>query len=122
MKRPIPNLLLVLLLIIPQALSQGKKQPDILFTVVDDWGWTDLVLDPSFVTIAEEFKNASYSTGLIGKWQLGGKNKGVDTHAQDFDQVIGGTGGTSVYFYPYNKGGNYIIPTKHLNHVFQTHY
>ncbi|CAG5067720.1 N-acetylgalactosamine-6-O-sulfatase [Dyadobacter sp. CECT 9623] len=63
------------------------------------------VLASSFVTIAEELKNAGYSTGLIGKWQLGGKNQKADAHSQGFDHVTGGTPGTSSYFYPYNKQG-----------------
>jgi arylsulfatase A-like enzyme len=59
------------------------------------------VLAPSFVTIAEELKNAGYTTGLIGKWQLGDKSQQADPRAQGFDYVIGGAGGTSSYFYPY---------------------
>lgn len=59
------------------------------------------VLASSFVTIAEELKNAGYSTGLIGKWQLGEKKHQTDPKSQGFDFVIGGAGGTSNYFYPY---------------------
>jgi arylsulfatase A-like enzyme len=59
------------------------------------------VLAPSFVTIAEELKNAGYSTGLIGKWQLGEKSQNTDPKSQGFDYVIGGAGGTKSYFYPY---------------------
>lgn len=155
--------------------EKQKDKPNILFILVDDWGWTDLssagskyyetpnidklakeglsftqaysagpncapsrsslmtgkypprhgiftvgnsdrgqsvdrklipiknetVLNPSFVTIAEELKNAGYNTGLIGKWQLGEKEENADAHAQGFDYVIGGTEGTPSYFYPY---------------------
>lgn len=161
-----------------QSFAEDKnqdKKPNIVFILVDDWGWTDLssagskyyetpnidrlakeglkftqaysvgpncapsrsslmtgkypprhgiftvgnsdrgesvnrklipiqnntVLAPSFTTIAEEFQNAGYKTGLIGKWQLGAKANGADAYAQGFDHVIGGAGGTSSYFYPY---------------------
>jgi arylsulfatase A-like enzyme len=154
-----------------------KGRPNILFILVDDWGWTDLssagskyyetpnidklakegvsftqaysagpncapsraslmtgkypprhgiftvnrsdrglsserklipienktILDPSFITIPEELKNAGYFTGLIGKWQLGEKEEKADAHVQGFDYVIGGTEGTPSYFYPYAK-------------------
>src|SRR6187431_674904 len=63
------------------------------------------VLAPSFVTIAEELKNAGYKTGLIGKWQLGDKKQNADPKSQGFDFVISGQGGTSSYFYPYVKNG-----------------
>ncbi len=59
------------------------------------------VLNPSFVTIAEELKNGGYATGLIGKWQLGNKKNGADPHNQGFDHVISANGGTPSYFFPY---------------------
>lgn len=63
------------------------------------------VLNPQFVTIAEELKSAGYTTSLIGKWQLGDKKEGADASAQGFDHVIAGTPGTASYFYPYIYGG-----------------
>ena len=63
------------------------------------------VLNPRFVTIAEELKNAGYATSLIGKWQLGEKAGGADASSQGFDHVIAGTPGTASYFYPYIYGG-----------------
>lgn len=63
-------------------------------------------LDPAFVTIAEELKNAGYKTSLIGKWQLGDKKEKTDAGSQGFDHVIAGTPGTSSYFYPYTSGKN----------------
>lgn len=68
------------------------------------------VLDPSFVTIAEELKNAGYSTGLIGKWQLGDDDKGTGPKSQGFDFRISRAGGTTSYFYPYTSKGE----AKHL--------
>ncbi|MDB5240683.1 MAG: sulfatase [Spirosoma sp.] len=61
------------------------------------------VLNPSFVTIAEELKNTGYATGLIGKWQLGETAEGTGPQAQGFDFCIGGSEGTPSYFYPYKK-------------------
>jgi arylsulfatase A-like enzyme len=58
----------------------------------------------NFVTIAEELQHAGYNTGLIGKWQLGSRDKGTDPTKQGFDYVISGQPGTSSYFYPYAKG------------------
>jgi arylsulfatase A-like enzyme len=63
------------------------------------------VLDPSFVTIAEELKNAGYATGLIGKWQLGDDEKGTGPKAQGFDHRISRAGGTTSYFFPYTANG-----------------
>ncbi len=53
-------------------------------------------------TIAEALKKAGYTTGLIGKWHLGGA--GYLPEARGFDVNIGGSiaGSPSSYFSPYN--------------------
>jgi arylsulfatase A-like enzyme len=56
------------------------------------------------VTLAESFKNAGYSTGIIGKWHLGN-----DPKKHGFDVNIGGdhTGTARSYFAPFkNKLGS----------------
>ena len=58
------------------------------------------------VTIAEALKAAGYSTGIIGKWHLGGE--GFEPVKQGFDVNIGGdqTGTARSYFAPFkNKQG-----------------
>lgn len=60
------------------------------------------VLDTSFTTVAEELKAAGYTTGLIGKWQLGNDKHGTGPQQQGFDFVISGSPGTPTYFYPYD--------------------
>ncbi len=59
------------------------------------------VLSTGFTTIAEEFKHAGYATSLIGKWQLGDQRQHADPSSQGFTHVVGGSPGTSSYFYPY---------------------
>ncbi|MEI6946805.1 sulfatase [Paraflavisolibacter sp. H34] len=72
------------------------------------------LLAPSFVTIAEELKNAGYATGLIGKWQLGNQKGGTGPRQQGFDFVVSGSPGTPSYFYPYTKGGKPGAPHEGL--------
>jgi arylsulfatase A-like enzyme len=53
------------------------------------------------VTLAESLKTAGYTTGLIGKWHLGGE--GFGPQKQGFDTNIGGdhTGTARSYFAPF---------------------
>jgi arylsulfatase A-like enzyme len=45
-------------------------------------------LDPAKVTVAESLKKAGYTTGMFGKWHLGGNNGGHDPGHQGFDEAI----------------------------------
>ncbi len=57
------------------------------------------------VTLAERFKEAGYSTGIIGKWHLGGE--GFEPTKQGFEINIAGdeTGTPRSYVAPFAKGG-----------------
>ena len=56
------------------------------------------------ITIAERLKGLGYSTGLIGKWHLGGN--GFEPTKQGFDVNIAGdeTGTALSYFAPFHRG------------------
>jgi arylsulfatase A-like enzyme len=56
------------------------------------------------ITLAERFKSAGYSTGIIGKWHLGGE--GFEPSKQGFDFNIAGdeTGTPLSYIAPFRKG------------------
>ncbi len=63
-----------------------------------------LLLDTSFVTVAEVLKSHGYRTASIGKWHLGNKSYGLPT-AQGFEVNVGGfeKGHPKSYFSPYSN-------------------
>ncbi|MFO0953040.1 MAG: sulfatase [Isosphaeraceae bacterium] len=59
------------------------------------------------VTLAELFREAGYTTALVGKWHLGDARFYPET--QGFDVNVGGThwGAPKTFFYPYRGVGRY---------------
>lgn len=50
------------------------------------------------VTIADLFKSAGYTTGLVGKWHLGALDKRYHPNARGFDEFAGFRGGWQDYY------------------------
>lgn len=50
------------------------------------------------VTLANLFKEAGYTTGLVGKWHLGALDPRYHPNARGFDEFIGFRGGWSDYY------------------------
>jgi len=50
------------------------------------------------VTLGDVLKSASYVTGLIGKWHLGGLDPRYHPNARGFDEFVGFRGGWSDYY------------------------
>ncbi len=69
----------------------------------------ETTLSLEVVTLAEALRDAGYTTGHIGKWNLGGV--GYLPTDQGFDwSVAGDTAGTPGYFYPYGGSSGATIP------------
>lgn len=49
----------------------------------------DVALGPDDITVAQVLKNAGYHTGLIGEWELGGKNATGAPWKKGFDEFAG---------------------------------
>ena len=87
----------------------GHDFPDAKLKVPD---WT-MYLDTAETTIAEELRQAGYTTGITGKWHLG-EDPIYWPENQGFDLNIGGynRGQPGSYFYPYdgNRAGWGVPP------------
>jgi len=91
---------------------------------------TDWHLPYAMITLAEIFKKAGYTTGMIGKWHLSGYDSdgvksGPGKHGFDEVLISAQTGiGAGSYFHPYHKVSEKIKPvlgkkeylTDRLNH------
>jgi uncharacterized sulfatase len=51
--------------------------------------YTDLGLPTSEITLAQLFRNAGYSTGMLGKWHLGHSKKDFYPVRRGFDEYLG---------------------------------